>query len=218
MGTSQSPMSDEWQWVLRDQSYHYFRQQSFHCGRKTAYALVTHATSGENPSIWSFSRSRTDCETNMGKYEFCTPSSLISLLNQSKSMRSVGNSARTWRAPYVESLPRYCMTRVWGYSNHWRCSNQAYRPSAIPVRRFSKHGSNLNFGINWHLYTTQGNRPLSRPRWQSEQRPRSFHPSLALSHCAQQGPGRTRWYWNQILGLWFPRFLVSWDMSRCPFR
>jgi len=45
-------------------------------------ALVTQATSGENPSIWFFSRSKTDWETNMGKYEFCTPSSLISVLNQ----------------------------------------------------------------------------------------------------------------------------------------
>lgn len=47
------------------------------------YARVTHATSGENPSIWSFSRSKTFAETNIGKYEFCTPSSLIWTLNHS---------------------------------------------------------------------------------------------------------------------------------------
>ena len=34
------------------------------------HARVTHATSGENPSMWSFSRSRTEWEMNMGKYEF----------------------------------------------------------------------------------------------------------------------------------------------------
>lgn len=31
------------------------------------YARVTQATSGEKPSMWSFSRSRTLWETNMGK-------------------------------------------------------------------------------------------------------------------------------------------------------
>jgi len=30
-------------------------------------ALVTQATSGENPSMWSFSLSKTFWETNMGK-------------------------------------------------------------------------------------------------------------------------------------------------------
>jgi len=32
-----------------------------------AHAFVTHATSGAKPSIWSFSRSRTEADTNMGK-------------------------------------------------------------------------------------------------------------------------------------------------------
>lgn len=50
--------------------------------RGETYALVTQATSGEKPSMWSFSRSRTFAETNMGKYEFCTSISLIFALNQ----------------------------------------------------------------------------------------------------------------------------------------
>jgi hypothetical protein len=55
------------------------------CGRimNHTYARVTQATSGEKPSIWSFSRSRTLEETNIGKYAFCTPISLICTLNQS---------------------------------------------------------------------------------------------------------------------------------------
>ena len=48
------------------------------------HARVTHATSGENPSMWSFSRSRTAWEMNMGKYEFWTSNSLISRSNQAR--------------------------------------------------------------------------------------------------------------------------------------
>jgi hypothetical protein len=52
------------------------------------HARVTHATSGENPSMWSFSRSRTEWEMNMGKYEFWTPNSLISRSNQARYINS----------------------------------------------------------------------------------------------------------------------------------
>jgi hypothetical protein len=34
---------------------------------EAAYARVTHATSGAKPSMWSFSFSRRECETNIGK-------------------------------------------------------------------------------------------------------------------------------------------------------
>lgn len=35
--------------------------------KATTHALVTQATSGAKPSMWSFSFSNRDCETNMGK-------------------------------------------------------------------------------------------------------------------------------------------------------
>lgn len=36
-------------------------------GEDETYALVTQATSGAKPSMWSFSFSRRELETNMGK-------------------------------------------------------------------------------------------------------------------------------------------------------
>ena len=44
--------------------------------------FVTQATSAANPSTWSFSFSRADLGTKMGKYVFRTPSFLISASNQ----------------------------------------------------------------------------------------------------------------------------------------
>jgi hypothetical protein len=76
-----------------------------------AYALVTHATSGENPSMWSFSRSKTFAEMNIGKYEFWTSISLIRALNHSEcGMSKEGKVARFWR--HLGFAPKCYMTRV----------------------------------------------------------------------------------------------------------
>lgn len=81
------------------------------CFYEHTHALVTHATSGEKPSTWSFSRSRTFEETNIGNDAFCTPMALIFLLNQSNNALCTLLQVLMDGA-YLEFPPRYCKTMV----------------------------------------------------------------------------------------------------------
>jgi hypothetical protein len=55
--------------------------------------LVTQATSGAKSAMWDFSFSRAARETNMGKYTFSTPSSLIPASKKATEQMNGGREA-----------------------------------------------------------------------------------------------------------------------------